>query len=457
MPVKIALLILLVFSSLLPLAHTQESPKVFVLPPIIGTAMIVAIADVQPASPDKAKELADSMKTFNKALRDDLTFSDCLTILGSSFNPSQPIVYPEKDINYSAWTQPSIPFDVTFLTVGTLNLSGGVLRCELSLYDMKNHKRGFSKEYTGSLDQIRAIAHMWADTVVFNLTAGASKGIATSKIAYVSRKGNAKEICTMDYDGNNQQPFTHSNTLNLFPSWAPDNSKLAFVSYRPKPEISIYSYLDGSRLSFPVFDSFASTPAISPDGKEIAFSLRNAMRGDADLFISKLDGADSRNITNNPAIDSSPAWSPTGKQLAFTSNREGLINQIFICNSDGSNIKRIVKEGGDADSPVWSPDGKWIAFHWKPQMSSHHDIFIADVEKGAIYQITSNHGSNENPSWAPDGWHLVFQSNRDGSSQIYITKLPSDKERNPEPRRISSQGNNSSPAWSGYFSKGSGN
>jgi TolB protein len=442
MSARVASLALLIFSSTLTFVRPQGQ----IIDITSKNRSILAVADVQPASPDKAGELADSQKLFNQVLWDDLSFSGFFTMAGRSYYPPKPIVRPESDLNYDAWG--SLPFSVDFLTVGTLNLTNGVLRCELTVYDMKQRKRYFGKAFTGDPGQVRAIAHLWADTVVFNLSAGASKGIASTKIAYVSRKGNAKEICTMDYDGNNQQAFTHTGSLNLFPAWAPDNSKLAFVSYRPKPEVTIYSFIDGSRIPFPMFNTFASTPAISPDGKEVAFSLRTP-RGDADIFISKLDatGSDRHDITNNPAIDTSPTWSPSGRQLAFTSDREGVMKQIFVCDADGSNVRRIFKEGGDADSPAWSPDGKWIAFHWKPHLGNGYDIFVADVASGAINQVTGNSINGQNPTWAPDGRHLAFQSDRSGSTQIYIMPFPSDA----EPRKITSQGNNSNPAWSGYF------
>ena len=442
MPQKIALLTLLVLGSTIPWLHTQE-PTVVNIRPL--EALILASADVQPASADKSGELADALKTFNQVLWDDLSFSGFFTMADRSYYPLQPIVRPESDINYDAWG--SLPFKVSFLTVGTLNLAGGVLRAELSVYDMKQRKRSFGKAFTGEPDQIRTIAHLWADTIVFNLTAGASRGIASTKIAYVSRKGNAKEVYTMDYDGHAQTEFTHNGSLNLYPNWAPDNSKLAFVSYRPMPEVTIYSYIDGSRLPFPIFNTFASTPAISPDGKEVVFSLRTT-RGDADLFISRLDGSARRNITSNPAIETSPTWSPSGRQIAFTSDRDRMVKQIFICDADGSNVRRIVKEGGDADSPAWSPDGRFLAFHWKPHLGNNYDIFLADVATGAIRQVTSNGGKNENPSWAPDSRHLAFQSDRNGTPQIYILLLGE-----TEPRRVTSQGVHTSPAWSGYFQR----
>jgi TolB protein len=451
MSAKIALFALLIFSAVLPLVSQQEEKEEREGLIIISkNRPMIAVADVQSAASEKAGELADSLKTFNQVLWDDLSFSGYFVMAGRSFYPPKPIVRAE-DINFDSWIAPPNS-TLEFLTVGTLNLTNGVLRAEVNVYDIRQRKRIFGKAFTGSQDQIRAIAHLWADTVVYNLSAADSKGIASTKIAYVSRKGNAKEINTMDYDGHNQLAFTHNGSLNLFPTWSSDNSKLAFVSYRPKPEVTIYSYIDGSRLPFPMFDTFASTPAISPNGKEVAFSLRTT-RGDADIFISKLDGTDRRDITNNPAIDTSPTWSPSGRQIAFTSDRQGSVNQIFICDADGSNVRRIVKEGGDADSPAWSPDGKWIAFHWKPHLGNNYDIFVADAASGAIKQVTSNGGSEQNPTWAPDGRHLAFQSDRSGTSQIYIMGFPS----NEEPRRITSQGNNSNPAWSGYFRKGTEN
>jgi TolB protein len=444
MSAKIVTFVLLIFCAALPSLSTQDLPPVTIRPRA-NEEIILAVPEVQPASKEKAAELSEALKTFNQVLWDDLSFSGYFTMAGRSFYPPKPIIQAQ-DIGYDEWN--TLPFKVSFLAAGTLDVNGGSLSAELRIFDMKGRSMSFGQRISGNPDQVRSMAHRWADEIVYKLTAGASKGIATTKIAYCSRKGNAKEIYIADYDGYNPQAFTHNGTLNLTPNWAPDNSKLAFASYRTgnKSEINIHSYLDGSRIPFPTFDTFASAPAISPDGTEVLFALRT-LRGDIDLYVSKLDGTDRRDITNNPAIDMAPTWSPSGRQIAFSSDRQTTgVSQIYICDIDGSNVRRIIREGGDADSPAWSPDGKWIAFHWKPHMSIGYDIFIAEASSGKVRQLTNGSGSNEYPSWAPDGRHLVFQSNRTGTNQLYIMLLDG-----TELRMITRQGNNTGPAWSGYF------
>jgi TolB protein len=439
MPVKTSLFILIAVLTMQTSLRPQDRISLF---PLAKEELILAMANIQPVVSGSA-ELNGVADVFNQVLWDDLSFAGFFTMAGRSFYPDKPIVRPEVDIDYDAWD--ALNFKVSFLTVGSIGrIQDGMFRIELDVYDMRQRKRKtFGKAYTININQTRRIAHLWADEIVYQLTAGSSRGISSTKIAYVSKKGDAKEIQLMDYDGYNPTQFSNTGKLNLFPNWAPDNSKLAFLSYRPSPEVVIYSIVDGSRLPFPMFNSLASTPAISPGGTEIAFAMRTA-GGNSNIFLSALDGSKLRNLTNNStAIETSPAWSPSGRQIAYIS---GMPGQIYIRDIDGSNQRRILKEGGDSDAVSWSPDGRWLAFHWKPRQSSHYDIFVADAASGFIRQLTSGNGSNESPSWAPDSRHIAFQSNRSGNWQIYTMLL----DRN-DVRQITTQGANTSPAWSGYY------
>ena len=439
MPVKTSLFVLLVILTMQSSLRPQDDASRITLLPRAGEELILAVANVQTITSGSA-ELDGVARVFNQTLWDDLSFAGAFTMAGRSFYPDTPIVRPETDIDYDAWDR--IPFRVSFLTAGNITrLQSGLVRMEVGVFDMRQRRQVFGRTYTGDINQTRAIAHRWADEVVYQLTAGASHGIASTKIAYVSRRGNAQEIFIMDSDGYNPVQFTNTQNLNLFPNWSSDNSKLAFVSYRPNPEVVIFSTVDGSRIPFPFFNTLASTPAISPSGTEIAFSMRTA-GGNSNIHIAALDGSNLRSLTNSKDIETSPAWSPSGRQIAYIA---GMPGQIFIRDVDGSNLRRISREGGDSDAVSWSPDGRWIAFHWKPRRSVNYDIFVADVATGVIRQITSGNGSNQSPSWAPSSRHLAFQSNRSGSWQIYTMRMD-----RTEVRQITTQGNNTSPAWGGY-------
>ena len=302
MPLKTSLFILLTVLTMQTSLRSQDASRISLFPRA-SEELILAVADVQLIASGSA-EMNGVVSVFNQVLRDDLEFAGWFTMANRSFYPNKPIVRPEVDIDYDAWD--TLPFKVSFLTTGNIGrLQDGRLRMELSVYDMRQRKQTFGKVYTGEINQTRSIAHIWADEIVYQLTAGTSRGIASTKIAYVAKKGDAKEIYLMDYDGYNPTQFTNNGSLNLFPSWSADNSKLAFVSYRPNPEVVIYSTIDGTRLPFPVFNALASTPAISPSGAEIAYSMRTA-GGNSNIFVSALDGSRQRNLTNSTAMETSP-------------------------------------------------------------------------------------------------------------------------------------------------------
>jgi hypothetical protein len=122
MSAKITLPFLLILSGSISFLHAQETPSI-TLRPSPNEVPILAVADVQPAVADKAGELSDALKTFNQVLWDDLSFSGFFTLAAKSFYPPQPIVHPETDLNYNDWQ--NLPFKVSFLTAGTLNLTDG--------------------------------------------------------------------------------------------------------------------------------------------------------------------------------------------------------------------------------------------------------------------------------------------------------------------------------------------
>ncbi|MBN2318053.1 MAG: hypothetical protein JXR49_03210, partial [Acidobacteria bacterium] len=140
-----------------------------VLRPTPGEEIVLAVTDIQPATGDDSAELADVIQTFNRVLWDDLAFSGFFRLAGKSYYPPQSkAIRSEEDIPYDAWA--ALPFSVSFLSSGTLSLSDGILRADLHIFDMKQRKRSFGLNIPGVQEQARAIAHQWADEIVYRLT-----------------------------------------------------------------------------------------------------------------------------------------------------------------------------------------------------------------------------------------------------------------------------------------------
>ncbi len=104
-----------------------------------------------------------------------------------------------------------------------------------------------------------------------------------------------------------------------------------------------------------------SDPRLSPDGKQVAFTV-GAVNYEVNkvvnqIYVMAIDGQGRKQLTNGAASSSSPRWSPDGKKIAFITG-----GQIWVMESDGDHKDQITKISTSAAAPVWSPDGKWLAF-----------------------------------------------------------------------------------------------
>lgn len=441
MKFPLQLIILALNSSLL----TAQGPDVVIYPkPREATRLAVTNFVARSVSTPQTETAA---KVFNDVLWRDLKFSAFFEMPSKSYYPLKPLRSP-LDVDFDPWQVP--PVDVDFLVLGNLQVEASGAVVEAYLYDVKTKGQVLGKRFSvGDITLVRRIAHEFADQIVYQLSAGTSRGIATTQIAYSSLKGDSKEVYIADYDGSNSRTVTANGGLNKFPDWSSDNSELAFVTNLPgksRWELWIQNLQGGRRvLSMPT--SYVSSPAFSQDGNRIAFSTRAKGASNPDVYVAAADGSRRVNLSNHPDIDTSPTWSPTSRQVAFVSDRTGT-PQVWVVDSDGSNVQQLVTEGGHCDSPNWSPDGRLVAYSWQAPKHWDHDIYVVEVASKKIFQLTSGRGSKENPHWSPDGRHITFQSTRTGTKQIFIMNADGENEK-----QITAYGINEGPAWSGYLTQ----
>lgn len=400
----------------------------------------LAVSDFPPRSVDQV--LVSLTKEFNDTLWNDLDNAGIFDLVSRSFYPPKPPLEPE-DVKLKTWTDP--PVETQLLVFGKAEVINANLVVTARLFDVKNSANPgvLAKRYVATLSEIstREVAHRFANEII-QTVGGGIPGINLTRIAFTSRRTGHPEIWVMDYDGFNQRPITSSGTQSLTPRWSPDNTKLAFTSYAlGNPDIFIFSLETNRLIPFPRYKGLNTTPAWSPDGKKFAFC--SSMSGDPELYVSDPSGFNLQRLTFSPGVDISPVWNPkTGNEMAFVSDRSGS-PQIYIISADGTNLRRLITGGGDASAPSWSSNGLLIAFNWRVSDTGTYDIYVVEIATGRIIQLTHDAGRNEHPTWSPDGRHLVFESTRGGSREIWTMLADG-----TNPKQLTQKGENWNPNWS---------
>ena len=410
-----------------------------------ATKTRVAVADFVPKVPSSSSAYASE---FGDIVRSDLEFSGLIDLVSRSMNPIQSPSVP-RDLNYPAWS--GAPASAQMVAFGNLSVTASSLQVQGWLNDVRDAASApiVGQVYNGDATdaQVRLFAHQFADEIL-NRLSGGLPGIAATQIAFVSNRSGNKEIWAMDYDGANQHQLTQLHSISLTPRWSPDAGRIAFTCYPPRnssgpmsAQICMYSAIAKRMIAWPRFRGTNSSPSWSPDGTQIMFS--SSMLGNPELFIANVDGGHPRRLTYTSGANTSPSWNPkTGQQVVFVSDRGGL-PVLFTMDVDGSSPTKIdLEDKGYVIDPAWSPNGQLIAFSWR-RPDGNFDLYIMDVATHQLAELTRDEARNERPSWAPDGRHLVFESTRTGTRQIWSMLADG-----TDARQLTTAGQNESPNWS---------
>ncbi len=212
-------------------------------------------------------------------------------------------------------------------------------------------------------------------------------------------------------------------------------------------------------------------PAISPDGKTIAFTFKG------DIYTVAASGGEARQLTTNAAYDSRPVWSPDSRSIAFASQREGSYD-VFVVDARGGTPRRLTTNSG-SEMPVAWKDGQTVLYLSQGMPSTQSIIFpgnfsqvyevttegarpklyseitmedldinrttgailyhnnkgyedawrkhhtspitrdIVLSEAGRFRQLSDFHGENRTPRWASDGMSYYYLSEEDGTFNIW--------------------------------------
>jgi dipeptidyl aminopeptidase/acylaminoacyl peptidase len=150
----------------------------------------------------------------------------------------------------------------------------------------------------------------------------------------------------------------------------------------------------------------------------IVFVSDRGPGGQFDLYTMDPDGSNIDQVTNNSDVERFPDISPDGTKIAFSKGSGGEGGNIWVVNADGTNPTQLTTSGQD-NLPVWSPDGSQILF--TSDRDGATDIFVMNADGSAKNNITDNGDVDFAASWSPDGTQIVFASDRDGDPEIFVS------------------------------------
>jgi len=395
----------------------------------------IAVADLKNVGgrPESARLAA----TFSDVLTRDLELSGFFRLIPRDAHIDDPNTSGRDadNINFDNWSV----IGALGLVKGAIEGGGKSVNVEAALFDVSRRNRLMGRSYRGGLDDIRFMAHRFADDVLREFTG--ERGPFNSRIVFLSRRGGRfKDVYIMSVDGGDVRRLTSADTLNLSPTWSPDDNSVVLTSYRGgNPDLYSIALDGGNWTRLSTLRGLNLGGRWSPDGNRLAVTIE--YDGNTEIALLRPDGSLAQRLTDHWAIDVSPSWSPDGRQIAFCSSRTGS-PQIHIVDAAGGAPRRVTFEGSYNTSPSWSPKGDRLAY--TSRIGGRFQVFTVKTDGSDTVQITASAGDNEDPSWSPDGRYLVFSSSRSGAPRLYL----SDRTGTTQLELTGGKGDDTSPSWS---------
>ncbi len=302
----------------------------------------------------------------------------------------------------------------------------------------------------------------------------------------------------------NELMFSNVKSIGQFSlsslAWFPDGTAIAFV-YRASPQESNSIYAlslqtgEKRRLTSPGPTSSDNLPALSPDGKSLAFIRKNPLMSNA-IYLSPIAGGELRRLTWDNRDVLGLTWTADGNEIIFLSAREGGGRSMWRVPASGGRPEQAPAASGNIASPsvsrlggrlayaessadinIWrleglgltgqvptagklssskliastrqdhspqfSPDGQKIVFI--SDRSGCSDVWVCNRDGSYPKQLTSCLGSSTGtPRWSPDGQQIAFDSTKEGQTHLFVTGAEGGM-----PRRLTTaQALGFTPSWS---------
>ncbi len=284
--------------------------------------------------------------------------------------------------------------------------------------------------------------------------AGNGTPASTTFVAPATGERHLAKIRQLTFQGNNAEAYFSADGKRIVFQRQPDitkgcdqmyvmnidGSSMRHVANGVGKNTCGYFYAGDSRIIYAsTFTNDSGCPTPPDRSQGYVWGLNRY-----ELFTSKADGSDLKQLTHNGAYNAEATLSPDGQRVIFTSTRDGDL-ELYTMKVDGSDVRRLTNRVGYDGGAFYSPDGSKIVWRaWYPEAAadsadylrllgqrmvrpSRMELWVANADGSDAHRITDLGGANFAPFFTPDGKRIIFASNhtnpRGRNFDLYLVNI----------------------------------
>lgn len=258
------------------------------------------------------------------------------------------------------------------------------------------------------------------------------RGYFTARLAFLmATRGSRGDIYVSDLFMGEAKQVTFDNALTLTPRWSPDGSRILYTGYfkRNAPDIFLLDPATTRKEEFAHFRGTNTGARFSPSGQQVAMVLTG--EGSPEIYVSNARGQQVARKTHsrNDATKSSPAWSPDGSRIVFSMDPGP---QLYVIPAGGGTPQKLPGQLSYVAEPDWSTTNpNKIACTVR---QGGFQIAVYDLQKSKLEVVSRASFDGLEPAWLPDGRHLVYTARDRRTSVLCILDTETGKSTVISPR-----------------------
>ena len=247
-----------------------------------------------------------------------------------------------------------------------------------------------------------------------------------SWIAYTNRSlTRHRAIHLMRPDGAEDHRLLRRND-GQYLAWTPDGRSIVFDEAEIHRRFAVRSDLRvvdvaSRRVRRLTRGVRARDPDVAPDGSRVAFVHQRGDRGE--LAVIGLDGRGQADLTRSaPGVQwSRPRWSPDGRAIAASRLLPTGELDIVLVDAESASLRALTSDRAKDVEPAWSPDGKRLVF--RSDRDGVSNLYVVAIDDGSLLRLTNVVGGAFAPDVSPDGRTVAFSSYRAAGYDVHVMPL----------------------------------